>query len=78
MTKSTTKKKKKKNPPAKTGDAERRWFDPWIGKIIWSRKWRPASVVLTGKSHGAGWAPVHGVAKRVGHDLATKQQYSVR
>ena len=25
-----------KNPPAKAGDM-RRWFDPWVGKILWRR-----------------------------------------
>ena len=27
-------------------------FDPWVGKIPWSRKWQPTPVLLTGKSHG--------------------------
>ena len=29
-------------------------FDPWIGKIPWSRKWQPTPVFLPGKSHGQG------------------------
>ena len=29
----------------------RRKFDPWIGKIPWSRKWQPTPVFLPGKSH---------------------------
>ena len=54
----------------------RHWFDPWIGKISWKRKWQPTPVVLPGKSHGQrnvascspwGW-------KRVGHNWVTKQQ----
>ena len=36
-------------------------FDPWVGKIPWSRKWLPAPVFLPGKSHGqrslAGYSP---------------------
>ena len=26
-------------------------FDPWIGKILWRRKWQPTAVFLPGKSH---------------------------
>ena len=27
-------------------------FNPWVGKICWSRKWQPTPVFLPGKSHG--------------------------
>ena len=27
-------------------------FDPWVGKILWRRKWQPIAVLLPGKSHG--------------------------
>ena len=27
-------------------------FNPWVGKIPWSRKWHPTPVLLPGKSHG--------------------------
>ena len=27
-------------------------FDPWVGKIPWSKKWQPTPVLLPGKSHG--------------------------
>ena len=27
-------------------------FDPWIGKILWNRKWQPTPVFLHGKFHG--------------------------
>ena len=41
-------------------------FDPWVGKILWIRKWQPTPVFLPGKFHGqrrlAGYT-VHGVAK---------------
>ena len=51
-------------------------FDPWNGKIPWRRKWQPPPVFLLRKFLGqrglVGYSPwVH---KRVGHDLATKQQ----
>ena len=36
-------------------------FDPWVGKIPWSRKWHPTPVFLSGKFHGqkslAGYSP---------------------
>ena len=28
------------------------WFDPWVGKILWTGKWKPAPLFLSGKSHG--------------------------
>ena len=27
-------------------------FDPWVGKIPWSRKWQPTPVFSPGKSYG--------------------------
>ena len=37
------------------------WFDPWVGKIPWKRKWQPTLVLLPGKSHGwrslVGYSP---------------------
>ena len=27
-------------------------FDPWVGKILWRRKWHPTPVLLPGKFHG--------------------------
>ena len=52
-------------------------FNSWVGKIPWSRKWRPTPAFLPWKSRGqrsqegySPWGP-----KRVGHSLlATKQQ----
>ena len=29
-------------------------LDPWVGKILWRRKWQPTPVLLPGKSHGWG------------------------
>ena len=37
-----------KNPSA----MKRLWFNPWVKKIPWRRKWQPTSVFLSGKSHG--------------------------
>ena len=42
------------------------WFDPWVGKIPWRRKWQPSPVILTGESHWS-W-------KRVRDDRMTKQK----
>ena len=46
-------------------------FDPWVGRIPWSRKWQPTPVFLPGKSHGqrnvAGYSPW---ACRVRHNWA--------
>ena len=47
-----------------------------ILQFLWSRKWQPTPVFLTGKSHGhrslAGCSPWN--RKSVEHDLRTKQQ----
>ena len=44
-------------------------FDPWVGKILWRRKWQPTPVVLPGESHGGrslvDYSPW---GRRVGHD----------
>ena len=40
---------------------KRHGFNPWVQKILWSRKWQPTPVFLPGKSHGqrslAGYNP---------------------
>ena len=33
-------------------------FDPWVGKILWRRKWQPTPVLLPRKPHG--WRSVVG------------------
>ena len=37
------------------------WFNPWVGKICWRRKWQSTPVLLPGKSHGqrslVGYSP---------------------
>ena len=61
-----------KNPLANAGDARDR-----VRKIPWRRKWQPTLVFLRGKFHGQrsleGYSSPWG-HKRVGHNLATKQQ----
>ena len=46
-----------KNLPA----MQETWFDPWIGKIPWRRKWPPTPVFLPGEFHGqrslVGYSP---------------------
>ena len=37
-------------------------FDPWVGKILWRRKWQPTPVFLPGKSHG--WKNLVGYSPR--------------
>ena len=36
-------------------------FDPWVGKLPWTRAWQPTPVFLPGESHGqrslAGYSP---------------------
>ena len=40
---------------------ERRGFHPWVGKILWRRKWQPTPVLFPRKSHGrrslVGYSP---------------------
>ena len=49
-------------------------FDPWVGKIPWSRKWQPTPVFLPGESprtEEPGGLQSKGL-KRGGHDWATE------
>ena len=49
-------------------------FEPWVGKIPWSKKWQPTPVFLPGTFHGqmslVGYSPWG--HKRVEHDWATQ------
>ena len=49
-----------KNPLAMQEIHETR-FDPWVGKILWSRAWQPTPVFLPGESHSqksvVGYSP---------------------
>ena len=64
-----------KNPPANAGDVQDR-FTLWVRKILWSRKWQPTPVFLSGKSHGqrsqVGYSPWG--RKRVKHELKVKRK----
>ena len=52
-------------------------FDPWVGKILWRRKWQPTPVFLLGESHGqrslAGYSPW---SHRVGHSWVTEPTHA--
>ena len=52
-----------RNPPAGAGRRRRRGFDPWVGKIPWTRAQQPPPVFLPGESHGqrslAGYSLQH-------------------
>ena len=65
------------NLPANARDE----FAPWVGKILWRKKWQPIPVFLPGKSHGQR-SLVEKVGcpwrSRAGHDLATKQPALLR
>ena len=41
-----------KEPACQCRRHERLMFNPWVGKIPWSRKWQPTPVLLPGESHG--------------------------
>ena len=60
-----------------TCQCRRHRFNPWVRKIPWRRKWQPTQAVLPGKSHGQGSLVISspGSHRRVGHGLATKQQW---
>ena len=64
------------NPPAKPGDIMRHGFDLLVGKVPWRKAWQPTLVFLPGESQRqrslAGYSSWG--CKRVGHNLATKQQ----
>ena len=54
-------------------------FDPWVGRISWSRKWQLTPLFLPGKFHGqrslVGYNPwAH---ERVRHDWAAKQHENI-
>ena len=44
-----------------TCQCRRHGFNPWVGKIPWSRKWQPTTIFLPGKFHGqqnlVGYSP---------------------
>jgi len=53
-----------KEAACSAGDHLHHWrpgFNPWVGKILWRRKWQSTPVFLLGKSHGqsslVGYSP---------------------
>ena len=52
-------------------------FDPWVGKILWRRKWQPTPIFLPGKCHGqSSLARYSPRGPRVGCDLACASTYA--
>ena len=63
-----------KEPTCQCKRCRRQEFDPWIGKIPWSRKWHPLQYSCLENSMGRGtwWATAHGVTEsRTGLSLHT-------
>ena len=54
-----------KSQPANAGDRKRCGFNPWVGEILWRRKWQPTPVFWPDNAMGRGaWrVTAHGVAK---------------
>ena len=54
-----------KNPRDNAGDAGDLGFDPWVRKILWSRKWHTLqySCLENPLVRRARWATVHWVSK---------------
>ena len=55
-----------KEPTCQFRRLKRHGFDPLVGKVPWSRKWKPTQVFLSEESHGQRTleATVHMVAGR--------------
>ena len=67
-----------KNPPANAGRCKRFRFDPWVGKIPWSRAQQRTPVFLPGEfMDGGTWRATVQRLQRVGHNLATKQDKNI-
>ena len=41
-----------KEPTCQCKRPKRCWFNPWVEKILWRRKWQSTPVFLPGKTHG--------------------------
>ena len=53
-----------KEPTCQCRRRKRCRFDPWVGKMPWSREWQPTPVFLAGKFYGQrSLTGVHGVCK---------------
>ena len=59
-----------------TCQCRRHGFSPWVGRILWRRKWQPTPGFLPGELHGQrsldSCSPCD--HKRLRHNLATKQE----
>ena len=52
---------------------KRFWFNPWLRKNPWRRKWKPTPKFLPGKSHGQrSLVGYSSKCHRVGHNRAAK------
>ena len=49
------------------------WFDPWVEKIPWRRKWQPTPVFLPGESHG--WRSLMDYSPRGCKESDTTEQF---
>ena len=54
----------------------RHGFDPWVGKILWRRKWQPTPVFLPGESHG--WRSLVDYSPKGRKESDTTEQQSAR
>ena len=58
-----------KNPPALGRRHKGCGFNPWVGKIPWSKAWQPTPLFLPGESHGqrslGGYSPWGGISFRI-------------
>ena len=63
-----------KEPACQSRRGEWRWFDPWVRKIPWRRKWQRPPKFLPGESHGQrgleGYSPWGCTESDNGRDLA--------
>ena len=69
-------------PVAKESDCQcrqcrRSGFDPWVGKIPWSRKWQLAPVFLPGKFHGQRSLVGYSSNENLLYNTGNSAQYSV-
>ena len=65
---------------------KRHWFDPWVRKIPWRRKWQPTPLFLPGEFHGqrslVGYSPwghmgsIPGSGRSAGEGNGKPAQYS--
>ena len=62
-------------------ECRRQRFNPWVGKIPCRRKWQPAPVFLSGKSHGqrnlVGYSPWGPKELDTTEQLTTAHSYQI-